>query len=165
MDLEDILAQIKSYECNLVEITGGEPLLQTRTIDLISTLIQNNYTVLLETNGSISIKNIPDACVKIMDIKCPSSKESQNNLKSNLKLLTDNDEIKFVIGTKEDYNFAKLFIEQEKIKVNSKKIHFSPVLGVIKPETLAEWILTDNLKVRMSLQTHKFIWDKDKRGV
>ena len=165
MDTSDILKKIKAYNCNLVEITGGEPLLQTSTPDLISKLIKNNYKVLLETNGSISIKNVSAKCVKIMDIKCPSSGESHNNLKANLKFLTSNDELKFVMGTKEDYEFAKTFLKKEKINVRPGKIHFSPVFGIIKPETLASWILKDNLAVRMSLQMHKTIWDKDKRGV
>ncbi len=165
MDLDDIIKRIKSYNCNLVEITGGEPLLQTSTIDFISELIKKKYKVLLETNGSISIKNIPVDCIKIMDIKCPSSKENHNNLKENLKYLTSEDELKFVIGTREDYEFAKAFIIKEKFDVVLEKIHFSPVFSSIKPETLAGWIIDDRLNVRLSLQMHKLIWDKDKRGV
>ena len=121
--------------------------------------------MLLETNGSISIKNIPVDCIKIMDIKCPSSKENHNNLKENLKYLTSEDELKFVIGTREDYEFAKAFIIKEKFDVVLEKIHFSPVFSSIKPETLAGWIIDDRLNVRLSLQMHKLIWDKDKRGV
>ena len=165
MDLDDIIKRIKSYNCNLVEITGGEPLLQTSTIDFISELIKKKYKVLLETNGSISIKNIPVDCIKIMDIKCPSSKENHNNLKENLKYLTSEDELKFVIGTREDYEFAKAFIIKEKFDVVLEKIHFSPVFSSIKPETLAGWIIDDRLNVRLSLQMHKLIWDKDNRGV
>ncbi|MCK5311285.1 MAG: radical SAM protein [Desulfobacteraceae bacterium] len=165
MDSGDILKAIKSYNCNLVEITGGEPLLQTSTPALISELINKNYKVLLETNGSISIQTVPAKCVKIVDIKCPSSGESRNNLKANLNFLTSKDELKFVIGTKEDYEFAKSFLKKEIIHVNSEKIHFSPVFSMIKPATLASWILNDNLNVRLSLQIHKTIWDKDKRGV
>ena len=102
MDLNAILKKIESYNCNLVEITGGEPLLQTNTLNLISELINKKYKVLLETNGSISIKSIHPDCIKILDIKCPSSGESHNNLKENLKFLTNKDELKFVIGTRED---------------------------------------------------------------
>ena len=165
MNINNILKKIESYNCNLVEITGGEPLLQTNTINLVSKLINKNYKVLLETNGSFSIKNIHPECVKILDIKCPSSGESQNNLIENLKFLTTEDELKFVIGTREDYEFAKTFITQEKFNITPAKIHFSPVFDIIKPETLADWIIDDRLDVRLSLQIHKIIWDKDKRGV
>lgn len=165
MNSDDIIKNIESYECNLVEITGGEPLLQANTAILISRLINNNYNVLLETNGSISLQDIHSKCIKIVDIKCPSSNESQNNLKENLKYLTPQDELKFVLGTKEDYDFAKAFILREKLNIASEKIHFSPVFDTLKPETLAGWILDDGLSVRMSLQMHKLIWDKDKRGI
>ena len=165
MDLNTILKKIESYNCNLVEITGGEPLLQTNTNTLILELINKKYKVLLETNGSISIQNIQSDCVKILDIKCPSSGESHNNLNENLKFLTNKDELKFVIGTREDYEFAKTFIKEETFDVSPGKLHFSPVFDTIKPETLAGWIIDDNLEVRLSLQMHKIIWDKDKRGV
>ena len=165
MDSEDIIKKIKSYNCNLVEITGGEPLLQANTINLISKLINKNYKVLLETNGSISIKNVPSECIKIVDVKCPSSGESQSYLIETLKYLTSKDELKFVIGTREDYEFAIAFITKNKFDVTHEKIHFSPVFDSIKPETLAGWIIDDKLSVRLSLQMHKLIWDKDKRGV
>jgi 7-carboxy-7-deazaguanine synthase len=164
-DFNYILKKIESYDCNLVEITGGEPLLQADTINLISKLINKNYKVLIETNGSISIKNIHSECVKILDIKCPSSGESQNNLIENLKFLTSEDELKFVIGNREDYEFARAFITRQKLNIKPEKIHFSPVFDIIEPETLAEWILDDRLDLRLSLQIHKTIWDKDKRGV
>ena len=165
MTFDSILKKIDSYACNLVEITGGEPLLQPNASELISELISKNYKVLLETNGSLSIKNIHPNCVKIIDVKCPSSKESHNHFKDNLKFLTDQDEIKFVIGTKEDYEFAKAYISDKIFTVNSDKIHFSPVFDVLAPEKLATWILNDKLNVRLSLQQHKIIWGKDKRGV
>lgn len=165
MDLNAILKKIESYNCNLVEITGGEPLLQSNTIGLISALINKNFKVLLETNGSINIQNVPTECIKIIDIKCPSSGESHNNLKKNLNFLTTKDELKFVIGTKDDYEFAKAFITEENIDISFGKIHFSPVFGIIRPGTLAGWIINDKLDVRLSLQMHKIIWDKDRRGV
>jgi 7-carboxy-7-deazaguanine synthase len=165
MDLDEILKKIKAHNCNLVEITGGEPLLQPGTNILIQKLINENYKVLLETNGSISIKDTPAKCIKILDIKCPSSGESHNILKDNLKFLATRDELKFVMGTREDYDFAKAFVQDNAIDVSPEKIHFSPVFDMLEPATLAEWILNDNLAVRMSLQIHKTIWDKDKRGV
>ncbi|MCP3899827.1 MAG: radical SAM protein [Desulfobacteraceae bacterium] len=163
--LNDIIKEIEPYNCNLVEVTGGEPLLQANTEKLISKLIDSNYKVLLETNGSINIKNIHSKCIKIVDIKCPSSNESQSFLMENLKHLTFKDELKFVIGTRKDYEFAKSFIAREKFGVPPDKIHFSPVFDTIKPETIAGWIIDDKLAVRLSLQAHKVIWDKDKRGV
>ncbi len=165
MDLNKILNTIKSYNCNLVEITGGEPLLQTNTPMLISELIKRKFKVLLETNGSIDIHNIHPDCIKIVDIKCPSSRESHNNLQTNLEHLSDQDELKFVIGTREDYEFAKTFISREKLNITPGKIHFSTVFDNIKPGMLAGWILEDRLDVRLSLQMHKIIWDKNKRGV
>jgi len=165
MDFNAILKKIESYGCNLVEITGGEPLLQSNTIDFISILINKSYKVLLETNGSISIESISHECIKIVDIKCPSSNESLSNLETNLKLLTNKDELKFVIGTRSDYEFAKDFILSKVGNLSSEKIHLSPVFGIMEPEILAAWILQDNLNARMSLQMHKIIWDKDKRGV
>jgi 7-carboxy-7-deazaguanine synthase len=165
MNLDDIIKKIESYNCSLVEITGGEPLLQANTVILISQLINKNYTVLLETNGSLSLQDIHSKCIKIVDIKCPSSNQSQSNLLDNLKFLTTKDELKFVMGTKEDYEFAKAFIARTELNIAPEKIHFSPVYDTIKPETLARWILEDKLAVRLSLQMHKLIWDKDKRGV
>ena len=149
MDLNAILKKIESYNCNLVEITGGEPLLQTDTLTLILELINKKYKVLLETNGSINIQNIHPDCVKILDIKCPSSGESHNNLKENLKFLTNKDELKFVIGTREDYEFAKTFIKKENFNVNSEKLHFSPVFDAVKPIFKNVIVAEDMMKITL----------------
>ncbi len=165
MALDQILDKISAYNCNLVEITGGEPLLQDATPALISLLLEKQYQVLLETNGSIGIQNIPERCIKIMDIKCPSSNESHRFLPENIRYLGKDDEIKFVIGSLEDYEFAKAMIENELNGISQKKIHISPVFGQIQPETLAQKMIEDNLHARLSLQQHKIIWTPDKRGV
>lgn len=165
MTIDQILKKTLSYNCNLVEITGGEPLLQDGTPALISALLDKNYQVLLETNGSKSIKNISSDCIKIMDIKCPSSKESDSFLSENIKFLTEQDEIKFVIGSRKDYDFAKAVIDTDLNKISPKRIHLSPVFGSILPDAIAAWMLEDNLHARLSLQQHKIIWDPDKRGV
>ena len=165
MTFDQIIKKLEFYPCRLVEITGGEPLLQDNTPALISMLIKKGYQVLIETNGSKSIKNIPIECIKIMDIKCPSSNESDSFLSENIPFLTQQDEIKFVIGSKKDYRFAKSIIENDLSFIPQKNIHLSPVFGCILPVTLANWILLDHLRARLSLQQHKIIWNPEKRGV
>ncbi|MCP3874110.1 MAG: radical SAM protein [Desulfobacteraceae bacterium] len=162
---DQILKKIDSYNCNLVEITGGEPLLQKETPALISKLVDKSYHVLLETNGSISIKDVHPDCIKIIDIKCPSSNESESFLSENLTLLSQKDEIKFVIGSQKDYEYAKSIIEIDLQKISREKIHLSPVFGQISPKDIAAWMIKDNLHARLSLQQHKLIWNPDKRGV
>jgi len=165
MTLDQIIDTIACYDCNLVEITGGEPLVQDDTPALISMLIDKNYQVLLETNGSKSIKSIHPGCIKIMDIKCPSSNESDTFLPENIQFLTQQDEIKFVIGSRKDYDHAEFIIRNSLNHISKKKIHLSPVFGRISFEDIAAWMIKDNLNARFSLQQHKVIWDPDKRGV
>jgi 7-carboxy-7-deazaguanine synthase len=165
LTFDQILKKIEPYDCNLVEVTGGEPLVQENTGALITRLLEKKYQVLLETNGSKSIKDLPLDCIKIMDIKCPSSHESGSFLWENLSFLTQKDEIKFVIATRQDYVFAKSIIENDLGCISPKKIHLSSVSGQISPETIASWILDDHLNARLSLQQHKIIWDPNKRGV
>lgn len=166
LSINKILERIRSYRCPLVEITGGEPLLQPDTVPLISLLIENGYTVLLETNGSLSIEPVPSECVKIVDIKCPSSGESHRNLTENLPLLSPFDEIKFVVGDRQDYEYAKsLILDKEVFPVAGERTHISPVFNWLDPEKLASWILADRLEARLSMQLHKIIWNSDQRGV
>jgi len=165
MTFEQILKKIAPYQCSLVEVTGGEPLMQDNTPDLIALLLKENYQVLLETNGSKSIRNIDSNCIKIVDIKCPSSNESHSFLLENIDFLTQKDEIKFVIGSQKDYEFATSFIKNKLSKSSSNNIHLSPVSGQILPAALAAWMLEDHLPARLSLQQHKIIWNPDKRGV
>lgn len=165
MSLEEILDQVSSLGCKLVEITGGEPLLQDQTPELIKRLIKQGYQVLLETNGSLSIASVDQACVRILDIKCPSSNESDSFFPGNFELLTPVDEIKFVVGTREDYVFARTIIQKELSRHPKAKIHLSPVFGQITPESLAAWVIEDHLHARLSLQQHKLIWNPEQRGV
>ncbi|MCG8563543.1 MAG: radical SAM protein [Desulfobacterales bacterium] len=165
MELDTILEKVAAFDCNLVEITGGEPLLQDQTPELISRLLQAGYEVLLETNGSQDIQPVDPACTRILDIKCPGSGEGDSFLWSNLDILGPGDEIKFVVGSREDYEFARTVITRKLDRISGKKIHLSPVFGNITPQTLAQWIIQDNLKARLSLQQHKLIWHPDQRGV
>lgn len=165
MSFNQILDKIINFNCSLVEITGGEPLLQKKTPDLIDVLIEQNYTVLLETNGSFNIQPVPAGCIRIIDIKCPSSNESDSFLKENFQSLTPQDEIKFVISNRKDYEFARSIILDELSGFPGSNIHLSPVFGRTPPEKLAAWILNDNLPARLSLQQHKIIWGPDRQGV
>lgn len=164
MSISQIIDEVKKYNCKLVEITGGEPLFQNESIDLMKELCDEGFDVMLETSGSLSIKDI-DARVKIiMDLKCPSSKMMKKNLYENIEFLKPTDEIKFVIGNQEDYDWSKKIISD--YHLNEKcEILFSVVFEQLKPVTLVEWILEDNLNVRYQLQMHKYIWDPKQKGV
>lgn len=163
--VEAILNKAAAYQCPLVEITGGEPLLQAETPVLIGKLLDRGYTVLLETNGTIDIAAVDPRCVRIMDIKCPSSGQAQKNNPSNLARLTLHDEIKFVIADRNDYGYAVKMLPALQQNARPACIHFSPVYNMLDPATLAAWILEDRLPVQLSLQLHKTIWPSRQRGV
>ena len=166
LTVKAVIDQVSSYRCRLVEITGGEPLIQSETPELVSILLQEGHEVLMETNGSLDISMVDPRCVKIMDIKCPSSGQADKNDLNNLKRLSEQDEIKFVIGSRGDYGFAKeLMIRHGLTLATRKKILFSSVFDKLLPRTLVEWILEDHLDVRFQLQLHKYIWDPRQRGV
>ena len=166
LEIKDIIAQVSSHRCPLVEVTGGEPLIQEQTPFLVKSLVERGYTVLVETNGSQDISRIDERCIRIMDIKCPSSREEEKNDLENLRKLTDRDEVKFVIGDREDYEFAKDILDfQGSSPLVGNPVHFSPLFEKIEPRLLAGWILEDCLNVRLHLQLHKIIWDPGKRGV
>ena len=166
MSIKQVVEGVSKFDCPLVEVTGGEPLEQKDTPKLITTLLDQNYEVLLETNGSHDIEKVDNRCVKIVDIKCPSSGESTSNNLENLKKLTDHDEVKFVIGSKEDFDYAKSLLDVQEKNLSAKNsIYFSPVFGRIEPSELAQWILDKKLDVRMQLQLHKIVWNPDQRGV
>ncbi|MDP4115073.1 MAG: radical SAM protein [Bacteroidota bacterium] len=162
--ISDLITEIGKFNCNLVEITGGEPLMQKESSELIKILCDKGYTVMLETSGSLSVKEVDDRVKIIMDVKTPSSRMAKKNFYDNFNYLKPNDEIKFVIGSEEDYEWSKRIISENSL-ADRYEILFSPVFGNVKPIELAEWILHDNLNVRMQLQLHKYIWDPKKRGV
>jgi len=165
LSIEEIIQKVKTLGQNLVEITGGEPLLQKETFELIATLIKQKYIVLIETNGTISIKNINQHAIIILDLKCPGSKMSANTLWENIEYLRKKDDVKFVIGDRKDYDWAKNIVTKCNLAQRVNSVHFSPVYGKLVPKELAEWICHDNLDVRMQLQLHKYIWGPDIRGV
>ena len=164
MSISEILNEINLYDCNLVEITGGEPLLQNGYIELINELNKQNKKVLIETGGALPIKNIPLKTHIILDLKCPSSKMSDKNLWENIKYLKESDEVKFVIGNKDDYIWTKKIIKDYNLN-NICKILISPVYNKIESKKIVKWILKDNLDVRYQIQIHKEIWNDTKRGV
>ncbi|MBM4171004.1 MAG: 7-carboxy-7-deazaguanine synthase QueE [Ignavibacteria bacterium] len=164
MSIEEIISEVKRYKCNLVEVTGGEPLMQEDVFVLMSRLCNEGFDVMLETGGSISIKEVEKRVMIVMDLKCPSSNMLKKNLYSNIDYLKRNDEIKFVIGSKEDYDWAKAIIKTYRL-VNKCDILFSVVYGELEPVKLVNWILEDKLKVRYQLQMHKVIWHPETKGV
>ncbi|HEY5743356.1 MAG TPA: radical SAM protein [Terrimicrobiaceae bacterium] len=163
--LDEILAEVLAFECPLVEITGGEPLLQKNVLPLLAALCNSDCTVLIETSGAHDISRIDPRVHRIMDLKTPSSGESRRNLYSNLGWLSLRDEVKFVIGSREDYEWSKEQIERHQIVEKVKAVLFSPVFGRIEPREIVEWILEDGLPVRFQFQIHKFIWDPHTKGV
>ena len=159
-----ILDQVKSFGINLVEITGGEPLLQKEVFTLMEKLLKNKFLVMLETGGSLSIKNVPNEVVKIVDLKCPGSGEENKNDWSNLDHLSSEDQIKFVIADRNDYEWSRSVLRSYELD-KKVQILFSPVFEKLTLKDLTEWILEDNLAVRLQTQLHKHIWDKNKIGV
>ena len=165
MSVEDIIVRVKSYGCEVVEVTGGEPLLQKEVYPLMRRLLDDGFTVMLETGGHRSIAEVPAEVVRVMDVKCPGSGESHRNDWTNMDHLTPRDEVKFVIRDRDDYEFARQVIEKYDLIGRVAAVLLSPVHGELDPKLLAGWILEDRLKVRMQLQLHKYIWDPTTRGV
>ena len=164
MEIAHIISEIKRWDCNLVEVTGGEPLFQDECIDLLNELVNSNYEVMLETGGSLSISDVPKKVVKIVDFKCPSSGMVKKNLWSIVDDLQAHDEVKFVIGNREDFDWAKDRITEYSLDKICTLL-FSPTFGEINPQQIVEWILAENLPVRMQLQMHKMIWSPEEKGV
>jgi 7-carboxy-7-deazaguanine synthase len=161
----DVVETVMTFGCPLVEITGGEPLLQEDVYPLMTELRRRGLTVLLETGGHISVGRVPDGVVKILDVKCPGSGESARNHWPNLDLLGPADEVKFVIQDRADYEFARAVVERHQLAGRCAAVLFSPVHDVLPPPDLASWILGDGLPVRLQLQVHKYIWGAHARGV
>lgn len=160
-----VLERVRELGGTMVELTGGEPLLQKETIGLADNLLAEGYQVLIETSGERYVGDLARPVVKIIDVKCPGSGESGKFNLANLDVLERKDQIKFVVLDEKDYLFARDFMQAHRLTGLVDEIIFSPVFGQLSPLPLAQWILRDNLNVRMGLQIHKFIWDPDMRGV
>src|SRR5436309_13608231 len=156
--VDEVIAAVERYECPLVEITGGEPLLQEDVYDLMARLLARDLTVMLETGGHIRTDRVPSDVVKIVDVKCPGSGEADRNDWSNLDRLAPHDEVKFVVQDRADYEFARDAIARYGLPARAAAVLMSPVHGVLEPKTLSEWMLADRLPARLQLQLHKFIW-------
>src|SRR5690606_474573 len=165
MTLEDVLADVASRGTRLVEITGGEPLLQKDVYPLMQALLDAGYEVLLETGGHVPLTDVPAGVKKIVDVKCPGSGESDRNHWDNLTMIGAGDEVKFVIRDRDDYEYARRVVDEHRLLGRVTAVHFSPVHGVLEPRVLAEWVLADRLTVRVQLQLHKYIWSPETRGV
>ena len=163
--LAEVLAAALAFDCPLVEVTGGEPLLQPAALPLMAALCDAGRTVLLETSGAHDISRVDPRVHRIMDLKTPGSGESGRNLWANLPHLTPRDEVKFVIGSREDYVWAREKTLHFDLPQRVKAVLFSPVFGRIEPAEIASWILEDKLNVRFQIQLHKILWDPLRRGV
>jgi 7-carboxy-7-deazaguanine synthase len=165
MSLGEVMEQVRSYGCNLVELTGGEPLEQESAFIFLKMLCDEGYDVMVETGGHISIEHVDTRVKRIMDLKTPSSAMMKRNLYDNIKYLTTHDEVKFVIGSREDYHWMKEQIELFRLNDKVPTILVSAVHGKLAMRELAEWILTDKLNVKLQTQLHKLIWPDTERGV
>jgi 7-carboxy-7-deazaguanine synthase len=160
-----VVSEVEGHQCRLVEITGGEPLLQEDVYPLMDTLLDRGYTVMLETGGHRPIARVPSNVIKIVDVKCPGSGEADRNHWQNLDALTAHDEVKFVVKDRIDYEFARQVIARYNLPSRVAAVLLSPVHGVLDPRILSEWMLADHLQARLQLQLHKLIWSPETRGV
>ncbi len=165
MPLKEIVEQVLALECPLVEITGGEPLLQPNVLPLMAELCDHGCTVLIETSGAHDIGRIDPRVHRIMDLKTPDSGECERNLYANIELLTDRDEVKFVIGGEQDYLWAREKIREYRLNERCRAVLLSPVFGKVAPASIVDWMIRDKLDARFQLQMHKFIWSPTERAV
>ena len=164
MTTDEIIAQVKGFQCQLVEVTGGEPLSQPEAFGLITRLCDEAYEVLLETSGAIDVTPVDRRAHVILDIKCPGSGMADHMHWANVDALSDKDEAKFVIKDRQDYEWALNIVKRFRL-TDRCLVLFSPVLDELKLQSLAEWILEDRLPIRFQVQLHKYIWDPQMRGV
>ena len=164
MTIDEILRTVCGFGVKLVEITGGEPLMQDKVYPLIRGLIAKGHKVMLETGGSISIERVPRDVIKIVDLKCPGSGEQEKNNLENLELLSPHDEVKFVISDRNDYEWSRDLIKNYKI-IETADVLLSPVFEKLKLKDLVKWVLEDRLPIRLQTQLHTIIWDKNTKGV
>jgi len=165
MSLDDVVRQVQALDCRLVEITGGEPLLQSDVFPLMQRLLDAGCEVLVETGGHHSIAERPAGAKMIIDVKCPGSGESVKMHWPNLDLLAPDDEVKFVIQDRADFEYAAGVVRRFDLDRRARAVLFSPVFGVLAPDELARWILDERVPARLQLQAHKYIWSPDARGV
>ena len=163
--LDEVMAEVERFDCPLVEITGGEPLLQEEVYPLMERLLAGGRTVMLETGGHRPIDRVPREVIKIIDVKCPGSGETGRNEWTNLAALAPHDEVKFVVKDREDYDFAREVIARYDLPSRCAAVLMSPVHGELESRQLSEWMLADHLPARLQLQLHKFIWPPSTRGV
>lgn len=164
MSLNEIVDIVENYKCKNVCITGGEPLLHNNVYMLMTRLLNNGHKILAETNGSIDISAMPDEVIRIMDIKCPDSGMNTEMNWKNIEKLRTNDEIKFILSSRKDYEWAKVIIDKHKLE-GKCSILLGSAYGRIEQSDLANWILTDNINARLQIQLHKYIWPESERGV
>jgi 7-carboxy-7-deazaguanine synthase len=165
MTWEEVLAEVQRVNCNFIEFTGGEPLEQPAVVPMMHRLCDLGYTVAVETGGHVDISNVDPRVIRIIDVKCPDSKMSSLNRLENLKELRLDDEIKFVISSRADYEFARAIVKEYNLEQRVMAVLMSCVFGTLPFVTLVEWILEDRLQVRFQLQLHKFVWSPETRGV
>jgi 7-carboxy-7-deazaguanine synthase len=166
MSVAEVVERVRQFPCRLVEITGGEPLVQKREcVELVHQLCEEGYEVLIETSGSLDISVLDHRAVRILDIKCPGSGEEPRNRWENLAHLTPRDEIKFVVIDRSDFDYALQVIDRYRLDQRSPEVLFSPVWGRVELRDLASWIIDSGLRARMQLQLHKYIWGPDVQGV
>ena len=165
MSVDEVVGRVREFGCEVVEITGGEPLLQKEVYPLMQRLLDEGRTVMLETGGHLSVADVPEPVIRVIDVKCPGSGEAARNHWANLDALRATDEVKFVIKDRADYEYARDVVARHTLAGRCAAVHFSPVHGVQDAKELAGWVLEDRLPVRVQLQLHKFIWDPSTRGV
>lgn len=161
---DQVLAEVAAFGCPMVELTGGEPLLQPGALPLLEALCDEGYEVLLETGGGVDVGGVDPRVRRVLDIKCPGSGEVEGNRWQNLELLTPRDELKLVIASEDDYRWARDLVRERRLD-RLCPVSFSPVWGRVEPAELAGWILRDRLPVRFQIQLHKILWGADTRGV
>ncbi|WKZ33435.1 MAG: radical SAM protein [Thermodesulfobacteriota bacterium] len=162
LSIGEVMREVARYgDCGLVEITGGEPLMQEETKELARMLADKGRTVLIETNGSVPVSGLDERVIKIVDVKCPSSGHAGSFLLDNLSHITPEDEIKLVVADRGDYDWAKEFME-EVLRGRTEKVLFAPVKPDLEPRDLADWIIRDGLRVRLQLQIHTYIWPEER---
>ncbi|MEK7829518.1 MAG: radical SAM protein [Acidobacteriota bacterium] len=166
MSVDEVIEKVRGYDCKLIEITGGEPLVQKRECcELAGRLCDEGFTVLVETGGGLDTSVLDQRAIKILDVKCPGSGEAERNFWPNLERLNPADEIKFVIKDRADFDFALEVIGKHKLSERQPQVLFSPVLGAVELKDLADWILQSRVHGRMQLQLHKYIWGPETKGV